>query len=81
MKEEELNYNKEEIISHLEKDEVYEKNDIKVKICVKDENKNLLLTKYKDIYIGCISKETFEREEYGLNKYPIPENQRIFRFI
>ena len=80
MKEEELNYNKEEIITQLEKEEVYEKNDIKVKICVGDENKNLLLTRYKDIYIGCISKENFEREEYGLNKYPIPENHNNIPF-
>ena len=84
MKEQELNYNKEEINDILVKDEVYEKDNIKVKKCTNIENQNydhLLLTRYNDIYIGCISKDTFKREEYGLNKYPIQENQKTTPFF
>ena len=84
MNEQELNYNKEEINEILQKDEIYEKDNIKIKKCTNIENQNydhLLLTKYNDIYIGCISKDTFKREEYGLNKYKIQENQKTTPFF
>ena len=55
MNEQELNYNKEEINDILQKDEIYEKDNIKIKKCTNIENQNydhLLLTRYNDIYIG-----------------------------
>ena len=84
MNEQELNYNKEEINDILQKDEIYEKDNIKIKKCTNIENQNydhLLLTRYNDIYIGCISKDNFKREEYGLNKYKIQENQKTTPFF